>query len=97
MSTVIVNGRVDSDTMSQATRVLEAFGTSASQVIRNLMEFIAKTGCVPEYASSQPVASRTAGVQELTRFLETRPMPGWVEGVSDEEILSQERMTRYGY
>ncbi len=97
MSTSIVNGRVNADTLNQANRVLEAFGTTASSVIRNLMEHIARTGSIPACALEDAQAVPAENIQAVTRFFESQPMPGRAEGVSDEEILSQERMARFGY
>ena len=96
MATVIANGRVDQTMLSQASYILEVQGLTVSQAIRELINHIALTGEVPQYAKEAGQRDRAQATAELTAFLESLPMPGREAGVSDEELLAQEREARFG-
>ena len=96
MATAIANGRVDQAMLSQASYILGLQGLTVSQAIRELINHIALTGEVPRYAEESTRRDRVQATIELTEFLESLPKPGRELSVSDEELLGEERMARFG-
>ena len=96
MATAIANGRVDQAMLAQASYILGLQGLTVSQAIRELINYIALTGEVPRYAEESSKRDRVQSMIELTEFLESLPMPGREPGMSDEELLGEERMARFG-
>ena len=51
---------------------------------------------VPADAEAQRRRERLARFKELTSAIESSEEPVWDEGVSDDELLNEERMRRFG-
>lgn len=97
----MVNGRVSADTLEAASDVLKRNGLTVSAFIRNSLDFVAKTGEVPESGcgseGGQPrTRSELAG---FFRRLDAAPMPGREDfvGMTEDEMVERVRMERYGY
>lgn len=96
----MVNGRVDERSVAKAARVLKDRGLTVSAYIRNSIEYVARTGVVPD--SGLPTLDNPGSLESLkatVKKLESLPMPGKREyaGLDENELVERLRMERYGY
>ena len=99
MPTAVVNSRVSVQDRDATSRILSRAGITMSEAIRAFVQRIAATGEIPDYVTSQADGGRDARVAAASAFLsrvESLPTPGYDPDVSDEEIVSRERMRRFG-
>ena len=99
MPTTVVNSRVSVADRDATSRILARAGISMSEAIRAFVQRIAATGEIPDYIPTRADTVRDARVAAAKDFLsrmESVPTPGYDPAVSDEEIVAQERMRRFG-
>lgn len=97
---VMVNGRVDAVDAKNASRTLKRGGLTVSEFIRNSMEYVSRTGRIPESGRKPPERSDTLGhLRRVLGEIEAADMPGKGDfaGLSEDEGLERMRMERYGY
>ncbi|MEE1296793.1 MAG: type II toxin-antitoxin system RelB/DinJ family antitoxin [Bifidobacterium sp.] len=99
MSMVMVTARVDSDRKAAAERVLRDNGRTYSEIIRDLTDYLADTGELPEFEKHTlrliDEAEKKKRKAELLAFA-NRPMPPILDHRSDEELLDEALMERFG-
>ena len=97
----VVNARVSGTSLERARGVLAAAGLTVSQAIRDLVDQIAESGEVPRFVGRRPhdgelnLAALTARAEELTRR-ELHEADAWGSVERDDDLLSQERVSRFG-
>lgn len=101
MGTRLANARIDEAVLGRANSVFQRNRTTLSEVIRNVVTYVARTGTIPECGCS-PVRSRAGAEERFQMFRDyvaSLPQPGRDElaGKSDRDILGDARMARYGY
>lgn len=97
MTTRMMAARVSETDYVAARRVLEQDGMSVSQAVQRLMALIARTGQVPScLAEDDGKNERRREFDDLMGRVAARPRVPWPEGVTDDELLGDERMRRYG-
>lgn len=100
MTMTMVSARVDAGNKEKAERVLKREGMSYSQLIRRVTDYVAETGELPMLESvtldliKQEKRRRQMEALEYIKNLRVPPDP---DGLTDEEILDQEKMRRFGY
>lgn len=100
MSMAMVSARVDADRKAMAERVLKEHGRTYSELIRDLTDYLAETGELPEFERHTirliDEAARRKRIAELEAFA-NRPMPPILDTRSDDELLDEALMERFGY
>ncbi|KFJ00963.1 type II toxin-antitoxin system RelB/DinJ family antitoxin [Bifidobacterium stellenboschense] len=99
MTTAMVTARVDADRKRDAEKVLKRNGRTYSDVIRDLTDYMADTGELPEFekATLALIEERERRRKlEIIGYFANRHLPAVEDGVSDEELLARERMGRFG-
>ena len=96
----MVNGRVPKRAASRAEKILKRNGLSMSAFIRNSLEYVARTGSVPEsgFAEAGEIGDADA-VRSLIAEIDALALPGRGDfaGMGDDEMAERIRMERYGY
>lgn len=81
-----------------ARRTLEREGHTLSWAIRTMVEYIARTGSVPQLVADEDDAVKTA--RETTDFFESLPLReppvGWGDVALDRQLIDDEREARLG-
>lgn len=67
MGTVAFTAEVDSDTLSQANKVLAAHGISLSDALRQMMNYIVREGRMPHLQCIEPNEETLAAIEEAER------------------------------
>ena len=99
-NTKMINGRVNQRAAEKATRILADEELTVSSFIRNSIEYIARTGTVPESGrSAKTISPDHIKLRELVTKLEAIPMPGKLDypNLDEQQLTEQLLMERYGY
>lgn len=101
MTMAMVTARVDADRKRDAEKVLKRNGRTYSDLIRDLTDYMADTGELPEFekATLALIEERERRRKlEIIGYFANRHLPAAEveDGVSDEELLARERMGRFG-
>lgn len=88
MSTSTVSASVDTRTKAIANAYIRKAGLTPNEVIRNLWEYIARTGRVPkaEDAEREQRERRMKAFDELDRLAESMPRNTMLAAMSDEDV-----------
>ena len=100
MSMTVVNARVDAEDAGRARRVLEREGRTMSWAIRTTIEYIARTGALPQFAAMEDGDDALQIAHEATDFFEALPLAdppeGWGDIALDRQLIEEERTRRHG-
>ncbi|KAB7789702.1 type II toxin-antitoxin system RelB/DinJ family antitoxin [Bifidobacterium leontopitheci] len=99
MTMTMVTARVDADRKRDAEQVLRRNGRTYSDVIRDLTDYMARTGELPEFEKATLALIEERERQrklDIIRFFADMHLPEPQDGLSDEEIIEQTRMERFG-
>lgn len=99
MTMAMVTARVNAERKRDAEKVLKRNGRTYSDLIRDLTDYLADTGGTAGIRASDalPIQERERGKkQELIQRFADRNLPEAEGDLSDEEILAQARMERFG-
>ena len=95
----MVTARVDADRKREAEGVLKRNGRTYSDLIRDLTDYIADTGELPEFERTMLELLARHEMKRKLQILEyfaNRELPEVEGGLSDEELIEQERARRAG-
>lgn len=95
----MVTARVDADRKREAEDVLKRNGRTYSDLIRDLTDYIADTGELPEFERTMLELLARHEMKRKLQILEyfaNRELPEVESGLSDEELIEQERARRAG-
>lgn len=95
----MVTARVDADRKREAEDVLKRNGRTYSDLIRDLTDYIADTGELPEFERTMLELLARHEMKRKLQILEyfaNRELPEVEGGLSDEELIEQERARRAG-
>ncbi|MBT1182029.1 type II toxin-antitoxin system RelB/DinJ family antitoxin [Bifidobacterium sp. CP2] len=99
MTTAMVTARVDADRKRDAEKVLKRNGRTYSDLIRDLTDYMADTGELPEFEKATLALMEERERRrklEIIEYFANRHLPAVKDGTSDEELLARERMARFG-
>lgn len=99
MTMAMVTARVNAERKREAEKVLKRNGRTYSDLIRDLTDYLADTGELPEFERltlSLIQERERRKKQELIQRFADRDLPEAEGDLSDEEILAQARMERFG-
>ena len=99
MTMAMVTARVDADRKREAEDVLKRNGRTYSDLIRDLTDYIADTGELPEFERTMLELLARHEMKRKLQILEyfaNRELPEVEGGLSDEELIEQERARRAG-
>ena len=99
MTMAMVTARVDADRKREAEDVLKRNGRTYSDLIRDLTDYIADTGELPEFERTMLELLARHEMKRKLQILEyfaNRELPEIEGGLSDEELIEQERAHRAG-
>ncbi|MBP3892419.1 MAG: type II toxin-antitoxin system RelB/DinJ family antitoxin [Atopobiaceae bacterium] len=97
MPMTVINARVDAEDARLARRVLEREGFNMSWAIRTIVEYIARTGTLPQLGTegdALQVAQQTTDFFEALPFEE--PPQNWGDVNIDRQLINEERQRRLG-
>lgn len=99
MTMAMVTARVDAERKREAEDVLKRNGRTYSDLIRDLTDYIADTGELPEFERTMLELLARHEMKRKLQILEyfaNRELPEVEGGLSDEELIEQERARRAG-
>ena len=98
MTMAMVTARVNAERKRDAEKVLKRNGRTYSDLIRDLTDYLADTGELPEFErlTLSLIQERERGKKQLIQRFADRNLPEAEGDLSDEEILAQARMERFG-
>lgn len=99
MSMVMVTARVDSERKTMAERVLRDHGRTYSEIIRDLTDYLATTGELPDFEKHMLSLIEEGERRDRIRKLEAfanREMPPLRDARSDAELLDEALSERFG-
>ncbi|MUH59803.1 type II toxin-antitoxin system RelB/DinJ family antitoxin [Bifidobacterium canis] len=98
MSSAMITARVDSERKREAERVLKKHGRTYSDLIRDLTDYLARTGELPlferqtlELIENEEKRRRIAQLEAFAN----RPVPPVLDDRSDEALLAESRDERF--
>ena len=95
----MVTARVDAERKREAEAVLKRHGLTYSDVIRDLTNYLADTGELPEFERITLDLVRRREMERKLAIIEmfaNAELPAVEGGLSDEEIVEQERLRKAG-
>ncbi|MBT1178281.1 type II toxin-antitoxin system RelB/DinJ family antitoxin [Bifidobacterium vespertilionis] len=99
MPMTMVTARVDAKRKRDAEEVLRRNGRTYSDVIRDLTDYLAETGELPDFEKRmlELIQERERERKlDLVRYFARRKMVDAEPGLTDDVLLEQERMARFG-
>lgn len=99
MTMAMVTARVDADRKRDAEQVLKRNGRTYSDIIRDLTDYMADTGELPEFERATLALIEERERQRklnIIRYFADRHLPEARGNGTDEDLLARERMSRFG-
>lgn len=92
MTLTTVSGRIDSATKAKANRYIQSAGFTPNDIIRNIWNYIAQTGEIPEVASQQILTAqeqKKAALQHMLTIADALPTGSPLATMSDNQLREE--------
>jgi len=97
MASLTRSVRVDGNQLKVADQSFAAHNTSFSELVRELVAYVARTGDVPSFSASADSSELPASLVEFERMVDELPATDVYATKSDDELVTDALMERYGY
>ena len=92
MTLTTVSGRIDSTTKAKANHYIQSAGFTPNDIIRNIWNYIANTGEIPEAASQHTLSAldqKKAALTDMLTIADTLPSGTPLATMNDEQLRKE--------